>query len=513
MLNLLIVDDESYTREGIFEMIDWTDLGISEVRQAFDGVNALEIMNDYKPNIILTDIKMPRMNGIDLAINVRELFSDCAIIFMSSYSDKIYLKSAIQLKAINYVEKPLDLEELYNSIKSASLEILKVKSLKENVENTVVLQLATETDTLVTENLLNNCFSNNFIKKLKSSYFVNVNIKFFDKISNNKQTIITSIKNIVNLHGFESLVTIKDDTYLIMHIFRDKEDFQIDFNNNLKISLSKISEYLITIAKHYICVGSIVDDVNMIPLSYNESLSLLDKLFYYDYNSIIFISSESIYQKKIENINYNNFEELLKKKDKNLIFSYTQKLMKDLKECSATSPSFVKNIYYNLTVRIINFSKSRNINLDMLYQSDDILNYILGFNNIYELDTYLWDQISNLFVLMDKQNIVSEPIHEVIRFINDNFTNPTLSLDEISKNTYLTSSYICVIFKDYTGTTVNKYINELRFNKAKELLQNPEIKMKDIASKIGYSDGNYFAKIFKKETGYNPSDYRRNFCK
>ena len=93
----------------------------------------------------------------------------------------------------------------------------------------------------------------------------------------------------------------------------------------------------------------------------------------------------------------------------------------------------------------------------------------------------------------------------------ENYSNVNLSLEEISKNIFLTPAHICVIFKDHTNTTVNKYITEYRLDKAKKLLKDPSIKMNEIASRVGYRDGNYFAKTFKKETGYSPSEYRRKF--
>ena len=112
MVKILIVDDESYTREGILDTISWEDLSITEVKEAFDGINALEILENYEPDIILTDVRMPRLNGIELSFKARELYPSCSIIFMSGYSDKEYLKSAIHLKAISYVEKPIYLYEL-----------------------------------------------------------------------------------------------------------------------------------------------------------------------------------------------------------------------------------------------------------------------------------------------------------------------------------------------------------------------------------------------------------------
>lgn len=133
MFKLLIVDDEDITREGIVERICWNEFGIDQIEQADDGVNALRKAAEFVPDIILTDVRMPRMDGIDLSIKLRELYPDCVIIFMSGYTDTVYLKSAIRLKAVNYLEKPINLQELNQAIKTAvemCLEIKKKKKLR-----------------------------------------------------------------------------------------------------------------------------------------------------------------------------------------------------------------------------------------------------------------------------------------------------------------------------------------------------------------------------------------------
>lgn len=513
MFKLLIVDDESYTREGIIEMIPWKELGIREIRQAFDGINALEVIKEYKPDIILSDIKMPRMNGIDLAINIRKNYSNCPIIFMSSYSDKIYLKSAIQLKAVNYIEKPLDLEELYNSIKDATLDILKLKSLKEDIENKLTIELTNKDSINKVFELLKTNYSNDYIEALNNKHFVNVIVKLFDKIVEDKNMIISTVKHIILSYNFQSFISFKDDNSLLIHLF--KENIYLDFkeNNNLNLLLLRLSEYINNFTKHYISVGTVENSIEKLQLSYINCQNVLSNSFHYDYNSIIFNNMQLTNDSKNKKINYKEFEDILKKEDKNLMFSYCQELHKSFKYSSNYSFSFIKDVYYNLTIRVINYSKAKNINLDSSYQSEALLNDILNFNNIYELKDFLWNTIDSFFNSISNKDIISEPIDKVIEFINNHYTDPNFSLDEVSKNTFLTSSYICVIFKDFMGITLNKYITELRVNKAKELLKNSDIKMKDIAIKTGYSDGNYFTKIFKKETGYNPSDYRRNFTK
>ena len=107
-MKLLIKDDEKLTREGIISSIDWTSLGVSEIYQADDGIHGLELAKNIQPDIVLSDVRMPRMDGIKMSCRLKELFPNISIIFMSGYSDKEYLKAAIKLKAISYVEQPID---------------------------------------------------------------------------------------------------------------------------------------------------------------------------------------------------------------------------------------------------------------------------------------------------------------------------------------------------------------------------------------------------------------------
>ena len=118
-MKLLIVDDEELTRTGVIASIDWKSLGIDEVFQADDGVNGLETAKIHKPEIILCDVRMPRMDGITMLERLEKFLPDSVPIFMSGYSDKEYLKAAIKLKAVNYIEKPLNPVEIQAAVKEA----------------------------------------------------------------------------------------------------------------------------------------------------------------------------------------------------------------------------------------------------------------------------------------------------------------------------------------------------------------------------------------------------------
>ena len=118
-MKLLIVDDEELTRTGVISSIDWQSIGIQEVLQADDGINGIEMARVHRPDIVLCDVRMPRLDGIAMLEQLEEILPDIVPVFMSGYSDKEYLKAAIKLKAVNYIEKPLNPAEIRDAIVEA----------------------------------------------------------------------------------------------------------------------------------------------------------------------------------------------------------------------------------------------------------------------------------------------------------------------------------------------------------------------------------------------------------
>lgn len=121
--SVLVVDDEKMPREILREYLPWEELRVDRIEEAEDGTQALELARQHRPDIVISDVKMPRMNGLELAAAVRELYPDCQFIFLSGYTDKEYLKGAIKLKAASYVEKPIDLEELTAVLREVTAEL------------------------------------------------------------------------------------------------------------------------------------------------------------------------------------------------------------------------------------------------------------------------------------------------------------------------------------------------------------------------------------------------------
>ena len=481
MINLLIVDDEIFTLEGLVDILPLKTLGITNTKQAFDGVNALEIVKDFKPDILLTDVKMPRMNGIDLAFEIRKLYPDCSIIFMSGYSDKEYLKSAIQLKAITYVEKPIELEELEIAIKNAILENSKSKTINYNIEDTLALEMTKPWDISRIEDILSSCVSK-------------------------------TMSNLI--YEFNCFISKKGDNLIIIQLFFSKNNATSNFSNSVFTSLfDSFGEHLSNYTDYFICVGKIVHSINEIYDSFMSANEVTNYTFFYNYNSVIFPSSNNTDDYSIGSDFSSKFNGYLLKEDKYNLILFIKQLTLEFNKYRSTPISSVKDTYYKLILLVSNYANTRNISFTKHTNHGDIFELILECPNIFVLEKLFIDFIEEIFAALEDTSKKSAPVVAVLDYIHQNYSSPSLCLEEISKNTFLTPTYICVIFKEHTSKTVNKYITEYRTEKAKSFLKDTNIKMSDVAEKVGYNDPNYFSKIFRKATNYTPSEYRRLFTR
>lgn len=511
MIKVLIADDERFTRQGILDMVDWDKLNVSEVKEAYDGINALEILKDFEPNILLTDVRMPRLNGIDLAFKARELYPNCMILFMSGYSDKEYLKSAIKLKAINYVEKPIEIEELEENLNNAILEFVKNTTIHNSIEHTIANEISSIDNSEAVKSIISSYFSKDFNDKLVDGQYVSVLIKIY-KIIPNKHLFIDKIREIIHDCGLEGFVSMQNEKDIVLQIFFSKNIKSIHNSNVFQSFFATLDEYIKNYSHFYIFVGYIVANMQDMHKSYASASSLDTLSFFKDYNSVIYF--EEVPHKTCATIDpnaYSAFKRNLNNEDKQAVLSDINNITSEFTLNCGTDINEIKNVYNKLLLHIFNFCHSRNINLNNSVNENTSFNTILQFNNIFEIKHYMLEIIKDVFLCLKEKNIYNEPALNIIKYINEHYNSYDLSLEDISKNTFLTPAYICVIFKDFTGKTVNKYITEYRIMQAKELLKDSNIKMNDIALKVGYRDGNYFAKIFKKETGYSPSEYRRKF--
>lgn len=513
-MKLLIVDDEKLTREGIISSINWESLGVSEIFQADDGIRGLELAKEIEPDIVLSDVRMPRMDGIEMSSRLKELFPNINIVFMSGYSDKEYLKAAIRLKAISYVEKPIDPQEIKDAIK----ESLKNKQFIKKAADTELEHRRFAVSSLATRLIYPGFTSSEAIlafKELnfeidKTTGFHTIIFSFKNAFTHGSTYALTSfymkIHEFLESFGFHEIHGIKQERFLVYHIWGEIADYAFlkEFATNaVKYAALLGNDFFIVVGKKVIGASNIFD-------SYNSAVIQLQSCFYHPYGSWF------IYESDVKNIHtlhampfsMDNFRTLLNQKNPQ-IFEITKIFFEDLILHKNLLPNQVKDFYFQLFSSIQEAYHILQIPIPEHEHSKSVsLEYISSCDTIFELNQLLLQELNLFFKQADLSRGESSPITTIKNFIAAHYQDESLSIKDISDHAFLSTSYICTLFKNETGQTLNQYITKYRIERAKKLLADPRNKISDISSKVGYSDGNYFGKTFKKIVGVSPTEYR-----
>ncbi len=500
MFNLLIVDDEKLTREGLFENINWSDMNIGEVYTAPDGKEALALMLDRHIDILLCDVKMPHMDGIELATNVRAGYPDCKIIFLSGYSDKEYLKSAISLKAESYIEKPIDISEITNVI-SETVTQLQNDNLKKQ-SNDLLLSGLVESFPLVKQEIalaliLPDLDYDSFRSKYSPLYFTWDNNSLYavlcihpDKKSlYNKEvkdliniiyTFLESSSNPLPLDFFAGQTTSGDIVLLINGTP----------GNALESAAALLREVIAEKLQLSVTIGisPVCNTLGELPRAYRQSCRAASQSFYLGTGQIITLKNEHREKKLPEQY----FETLSINLDSTLqVFSFLEKeQFSDIENIR----KHLYTLYKNMMERTLN---------NKLMSFEDFEQYNLG-----EIRELILEGMRAFQTLGN--DLYDLKIKEAIHFILWNYNNCDLSVKTIADHVGLSQNYLCSLFKQNTNVTVNDFIIQVRMEKVKKLLKGTDLRLYEITEKVGITDPNYMSALFKRCCGQTPSQYRHS---
>lgn len=527
MLKLLIVDDEKLTRDSLMQYLPYESLGIEEVKSAKNGLEALEIVKEFLPDIILCDIRMPKMDGIEFGAQLRTLQPDCKIIFISAYADKEYLKSAINLKAVSYIEKPIQLDELTEVLRSASIDCLKEKKKKHEdslIKNKIDLNLPYIKQKLL-QDLINNKiiqeeiddnYGNTLIHFPMNGTFIIAHVIFNWKIDITQEEQSKVLQGLLNSFHKDAFIGTSDFLIGIMNndsmAFVFPSDYTADVlpQNKLLDYLLASSEDKYTIA---IGIGPSIDSLNSISPSYKAAVKASGLQFYYGVNKIYPDYAVESRHVKVENTIFSNFIKLLEKSAPDKACKLINEITSLFSESLDDDICYVKNVYFKLLMSIFDVSREQNlISPSEKEETKYIWQEIANFSTLQQIEAYLTSNVMSIFKKNKHGNLLNGKIENIKNYIEKNYNDRNMSVQSIADNVYLSHTYLCAFFKKATGKTVNEYITEVRIEKAKELLKNINLKLYEITLEVGLADPNYFCSIFKKNTGLTPSEYRERYA-
>ena len=503
MINILLVDDEKSSRKKIISFLDDIKDSISNIYEASNANEALTLSNEIFPDILISDIRMPGMNGIDLAKTIQKKHNNCIIIFISGYTDREYLKEAINLNACAFIDKPVEKKELLDTVTKA-IDLLYENNSQTNQHIMTNISYAL---------LERNCDFDGIDQQLKIIHMGElVDYNYVTCILNiigecNLLQLRESLSFYFNTETFKHMYLIRSQNSVIIHLFttiKTVGELKISINN---IFHNFIKDFFADISCQ-LSVGSLTSSYRQAYSSYTDAACAYEALFFFDNYSIVYYDDINESSEFNESSYLNQFRVALDKRLVSDALEILNNLYLALHHNPIILSSKVKAILNSMLEIIYDVAVQKNIDLASYYDKIDVQCTIY---DSYFLKSSI-DQVKRILNIFDRlidQQITRRSIAETaIEHINQNYTNSMLSVSDIAAKCNVTATYLSVVFKNKTGETIISYINKKRVNASIKLLLETDDNLADIAKKSGFNNVAYFCRVFKKHENMTPTMFR-----
>ncbi len=484
-------------RQGIINYIKWEEEGFQIVGEASNGQEALKLMDKSQPHIILTDIVMPVMDGMELVKEVKKRYPQMEIIVLSSFEDFDYVRSAFHNGVSDYILKPkINGPELLTVLSKI------VERLPEDVESNdqeedrsvepLIKKLLLGYDVQLDEGWITSKFAHHTFSIFKVTG---------EPLGENQAEIISYLTRIV------SGITI----YLIKE--EEKETiFLLNFDNT---QFQQVKDAVHDLLKRNERTKGILSisfqSLHALQSIYNNNLMMLENYqFYLDDQVLIYDEIPKVGQSNPK-FDLDYFIELFKREQFSAACEYLSRHVTTLTKQYTTDrvefKSFLGNVMFNVIVLMGN----------MKYDTDqlekDKYKYFSAINEAEhssEAIATLQDFIAQVSQILSISNEGKDDLkmHRLLHYIEQHCTEQ-LSLKELANHFHFNPSYLSNYFSTHHHEGFSEYLNKVRINKAADYLKNSEISISDISAMVGYSDHSYFCKVFKKVKGMSPSGFRK----
>ena len=540
-MKVFLVEDEVIIRNGIKNCIDWEAEGYEFVGEASDGELAYPQIIELKPDVLITDIKMPFMDGIELSKLVREKLPDIKIVIVSGYSEFEYAKEAIQLGVTDYLLKPISAEKLLEAISKIKESIDKKKEeLSVQEQYKIDMQEKTQYEKLKFFNrlVMGNMSMSDALKQAKE-----LNIEISAQVYN-----FLLFKFIEDFENDEVAAVLNKAFKLVEEYFVQRTDAIIFsrgvegwgivlMGNSADDIMGVIEEFKVFIndiisenknVRYYGALGSMVNRIGELKNSFHEANIIFANRFIGPYNKIFTLDDKNAEnnsvkdrEKIVDTIGFNGINSIEENRQlltkffkngtsdeiENFIDVYFDKFNQDdLK--SIIMRQYITMDCYVVAVAVVKELDITTDNLDL--ELSKMGELIENEHSLDKVKSYLRKLISYIIELRDDKagNKNKDIVKEAKKYINDNYMQEDISLNTIAASVSMSPSYFSSIFRKDTGETVVEYLTKVRMEKAKELLRCSSKKTSEIGYEVGYKDSHYFSYIFKKTQKCTPKEYR-----
>jgi two-component system, response regulator YesN len=527
-IKIMFVDDEEKTRSLLQMVLDWDSLGFEVVGEASSGMEGLSLMDELAPDLIITDIRMPFMDGLEFAGLVVESYPNTKVIVLTAYEEFEYAKQGIKMGISDFLLKPIKRSEIKESVEIIRSKILNEQSNREEYNR--IRQKLKESLPFLRDKFLNELLVSKILPidiKERIEYYS------LPMLKNYAQIAVVSIGKETNKLDQETTVvqellyidTIKQyfKSDLGVIVFADNNGKIVILNSQEEINLYECCEYIkILIINKLKCdinigVGNSYNELNKLQQSYREAAEALNYKLIYGNNIVIRYSDISLEKDKNTSIYGKNddMDEILFYIRAGISEKANELIRNKFKEISSYMPANsneIRVIGISIITAIINTLSEFDLNLSDIFSSiSDIYSDILSLTNIPEIEAYIINISDKLTTNIKniRETKKNSLMDDIIRYVEDNISDSELTLSALAAHFYINPSYLSRTFKQHTSFTFVEYLTSMRIKKAIGYFNNYDNLVYEVAEKVGIPDPNYFGKCFKKYTGYSINDYKK----
>ncbi|MGL1891009.1 MAG: response regulator [Spirochaetaceae bacterium] len=523
---MILVDDEDEVRGRISSKIS-TESGFTVVGAAGNGYDALDLIEKHSPHVVLTDIKMPFIDGIELAATIKRDFPTTRVAFITGYDEFDYAREAIELNVISYLTKPITQNDISKFLKKLKIEL--DNEFKENYNRDILRKRYEESIPLVIDNYFSSFLVSSRsekgeeIENLKS-YGISLDDKnyllSFIKIEKTekswdimefekaKYSVRSATTSMLERYGYEHYSFLFNSGIIL--IIKEKGNFFLKEIDSVFYEMVKMSQKFLS-TKIDIGISNLYTKFASLTTAYEEAEKAIEYSKFLNTGRIIYINQLEENKPKIlslSEIDIKNIEYSVKFGSEGEIRNVIDSIKLNALRDSKTVTNYHQYMINMMNV-IINFADSIEADLSSLIGAD-LLETMLEFTSLEQifdwfLATLLKLRESNVKTKMSNSQKL---LDSAIKYIHSHFNDPTISMEIVCDDLGLSISYMSLLFKKNKETTFVKYLTMVRIEKAKELLKFTGDRIIEVAGKCGFKDVYYFSHCFKKYVGVSPKKYR-----
>lgn len=509
---VLIADDEPIVRKAMQTLVEWEKLDCRLTEMASNGQEVIDALKKDIPDILILDIQMPGMNGIEIARHIWKEKLPCKVILLTAYADFSYAQQAVKYDVVDYVIKTGAFDDLVLAIEKAK-EKIREYELEQNIESQNVLR----------ENFFKSVFDGSLyledeVRKraekvgvfFKEGFLVMV-CHFRPREDKERSYTYSSLQNFFHMVFDEKLVyslAVERDVIVVI-LDQISSDFYKDIHNKCEEVIEMMDNFM----KMYVYIGisNYGTDVFELKRRYDEAEYAEGESFFNEKSKINYFHGYKkdtkvlleYIEKKVENLYF-----WLKKGNSESAMREFDQIIDYQKESGGSVTTILE-----VGIRIYAMSKKLLSDIDktlydIIPQKTSISKRIYCCRHISEyyaiMEIIIKSTATYINTAVNRKNIL---ICECEKYIDENYEKGIM-VSEIASSIGVSLSYLSRIFKDETGNTIINYINEKKVEKAKEYLSKTDLKIYEIAEKLGFENTTYFSFFFKKYTGISPKEYQ-----